>query len=71
MTEKKTILTSLGNKRLEKFKVETEKTNKLLTNIPTDNITESNELIYAGAKRVCDKIGVQWIQTEIQNPTGN
>ena len=40
------------------FKVETEKINKLLPNIPTDNITKLNELIYAGAKLVCDKIGV-------------
>ena len=26
-------------------------------NIPTNNITELNNLIYAGAKLVCDRIG--------------
>ena len=29
-----------------------------MTNIPTNNITELNDLIYAGAKIVSDKIGV-------------
>ena len=34
------------------------KINKLFANILTDNITELNELIYAGAKLVYEKIGV-------------
>ena len=37
--------------------METEKLNQVLTYIPK-NITESNELIYAEAKLVCEKIGV-------------
>ena len=45
MTEKETILTSLINQDRKKLKVETEKINKLLTNIPTCNATELNELI--------------------------
>ena len=38
--------------------VETETINKLLTNVPLNTITELNELIYAEAKLVSDKIGV-------------
>ena len=34
-----------------------EKRNQVLTNISTNNITELNELIYAGGKLVCKKIG--------------
>ena len=40
------------------MKIETEKVNQLLLNILTGNLTELNELIYAGAKLVCDKIGI-------------
>ena len=40
--------------------METEKINQELTHIPTKkNITELNELIYTGAKLVCEKIAVQ------------
>ena len=46
MTEKKTP--SLKNQDWKKVKQETEKVNKLLSNIP-------NELIYVWAKQVCDK----------------
>ena len=53
MTEKKITLPSFGNKDLKKATVETEKISKLLTNIPTGDITELNELIYAGAKLAC------------------
>ena len=35
-----------------------ERLNQVLTYIPTKNITELNELIYAGAKLVCEKIRV-------------
>ena len=38
--------------------IETEKVNKLLPNIPTGNITEINEPIYAWVKLVGDKIGI-------------
>ena len=41
----------------KKVVVETEKTNNLLPIIPTDKINELNELIYAGAKLICDTIG--------------
>ena len=66
MTEKKTTLPSLRNQDWKNDKVETEKINKLFRNIPVCNITELNELIYAGAKRVCDKNGVP-----LRNPTRN
>ena len=39
-------------------KSETEKVNDLYTNIPASDITELNELIYAGEKLVSEKIGV-------------
>ena len=39
-------------------KSKTEKENVLLTNVPTNNITELNDLIYSGARLVCEKIGV-------------
>ena len=50
MYEKKTTLHSLKSK--------TEKVNDLLTNIPTNDFMELNNLIYAEAKLVCEKIGV-------------
>ena len=67
MSEKTTILPSLRNqewivlkvKNRKKTKNKKQKTkNEFLTFISTNNITESNELFYAGAKLVCDKIGV-------------
>ena len=57
MAEKKTTLPSLRN-QLEEVKVESEKVNRLLTDISTGNITELIKLIYAGVKLVCDKIYV-------------
>ena len=57
--------------RLEKAKVETEKINKLSPNIPTDNITELNTLIYTGVELVFKKIGFSFeTRTEIQNRDG-
>ena len=59
MTENKTTLSSLENQDCKrKLKVETIKVKKLLTNIPTRNITVTNELIDAGTKIVCNKIDV-------------
>ena len=58
MAENETTLISLRNQVWKKVKVETEKVNKLLTNIPTGNTTELNELIYIRTKLVCDKIDV-------------
>ena len=40
------------------MKVKTEKVNKLFANARTSGITEVNELIYAEAKQICDKIGI-------------
>ena len=51
------MLPSLKNKNWKKVKELTEKVNKLLQYIPTDDITELNKLIYAGAKQVSIKIG--------------
>ena len=45
MREKKTTLPSLRNQDRKNVKVETEKLNKLLTNIPAGNINKLNELI--------------------------
>ena len=56
MSEKKTILPSLRNQDWKKDKVETEKFNKLLKHIPTDNLTKLNELFYSGAKVSKDEI---------------
>ena len=58
MSEKKTTLPSLRSYDWKKVKVETEKINKLLSNIPTGDIIELNELIYAGARLVCKRIGI-------------
>ena len=37
---------------------ETNKINQVLTSVSTNNIIELNELIYTGAKLVCEKIGI-------------
>ena len=58
MSEKKTTLPSLSNQDLETVKFETEKVDDFLTNIPTNDITELNDLIDTGAKLVCEKVGV-------------
>ena len=50
MTKKKVALTFLRNKSGKKIRAEREKLNELFKNIPTDNITELNDLIYAEAK---------------------
>ena len=42
------------------------KINELLIHSSTDNIMELNELIYAGAKFICDKVGVP-----LKNMNGN
>ena len=56
-SEKKTIWPSLGNQDWRIVKSETEKVNDLLTNISTNDITELNDLIYAGAKLVRENRG--------------
>ena len=58
MSSEKTILPSLRNIEWKTLKIETDKINHILPHIPTNNITELNELIYAGAKLICEKIGI-------------
>ena len=69
MSEKKTRLPSVKNQDQRTVTAETEKINELLTHMLTNNITELNELINAGAKLTCEKkIGVsQKTRTETQN----
>ena len=55
MAEKMTILPSLRNQDWKIAKAESE---KKLTIISTNNITEINELIYAGTKSYRDKIDI-------------
>ena len=56
MTEHKTTLPFLRNQNQKRVKVETEKVNKILLNIPIGIIPKLNELIYSGMKLVCDRI---------------
>ena len=56
MNTEKTILPSLRNIEWKTLKIETNKINHIQPYIPTNNITELNELIYAGAKLVCENI---------------
>ena len=51
-------------------KSKTEKVNDLLTNIPTNDITELNDLIYAGAKLVCEQIGIPLKTTDRKSKQG-
>ena len=44
--------------------------NHILPYIPMNNITELNELIYAGAKLVCKKIGIPSKSTKTQSKPG-
>ena len=46
------------------------KINQILPYISTNNITELNELIYAGAKLVCEKIGIPSISMKKQSKPG-
>ena len=58
MNSEKTNLPSLRKIQSRTLKTETNKINQILTYISTINITELNELIYAGAKLVYEKIGI-------------
>ena len=58
MNSEKTILPSLRNIEWKTLKIETNKMNHILPYIPTNNLTELNELINAGAKLVCENIGI-------------
>ena len=77
MNCEKTTLPSLRNIEWKTIKIEMEKIKKILTHIPTNNITELNELIYAGTKLVCKKIGIptkkheEKVTTRMGNSTAN
>ena len=58
ISSEKTTLPSLRNIEWKTLKIETDKINHMLPYILTNNITELNELIYAGAKSVSEKIGI-------------
>ena len=58
MNSEKSTLPSLRNIEWRKVKAETNKVNQELTYISTNNITELDELIYAGVELVCEKIGI-------------
>ena len=58
LNSEKTTLPSLRNIEWRIVKAETNKVNQVRICISTNNITELNELIYAGAKLVCEKIGI-------------
>ena len=58
LNSEKTTLLTLRNIEWRIVKAETNKVNQVLTYISTNNITELNELIYAGSKLVCEKIGI-------------
>ena len=66
----KTTLPSLKNIEGRTVKTETNKINQTLPYISTNNITEINELIYAGANGVCEKIRIP-SKTRMGSSTGN
>ena len=54
----KTTLPSLGNIEWRTLKTETYRINQMVPYISANNISELNDLIYAGAKLVSEKIGI-------------
>ena len=70
MNSEKTTLPSLTNIEWRTLKTETNKINQMLLYISTNNIAELNKLIYAGAKLVCEKIGVPSKSTKKQSKPG-
>ena len=72
MTEKKTTLYYLRNKRLNHSQVPNWKSKWLIEKYPTNNIKGLNNLITAGANLVREKIGAaRRRQIESQNLDGN
>ena len=70
MNSEKTTLPSLRNIEWRTVKTEKNKINQVLPYISTNDITELNELICAGAKLVGDKIGIPSKSTKNQNQDG-
>ena len=58
MNKQNITLPSLRNTEWRTVNMKTESINQVPTYTPIKNITESNEVIYAGAKVVCGKIGI-------------
>ena len=76
MNCEKTTLPLLRNIEWRTVKTEKNKINQVLPYISTNNITELYELIYAGAKLVCEKMRIlsksaKKIKTRMGNSTGN
>ena len=70
MSSEKTTLPSIRNIEWKTLKIETNKINHILPYIRTNNITELNELIYAGGKFVSEKIGIPSKSTRKQSKSG-
>ena len=70
MNSEKTTLASLRNIEWRTLKIETEKINQVLQYTPTNNITELNELIYAGTKLISEKIGIPSKSTKKKSKPG-
>ena len=71
MSEKKTTLQSLRNQNWKIVKIEIEKIiNKRITHTSANNITELNELIYAGVNLVSTKIDVSQKNTNRNSKPG-
>ena len=71
MSSENAILPSLRNIEWKTLKIETNKINHILPYIPTNNITELNELIYEGAKislwENWDPLKKAWINSQNQD----
>ena len=70
MNSEKTTLPSLRNIEWKTLKIETNKINHILPYVPTNYITELNELIYAGSKLVSENIGIPSKSTKKQSKVG-
>ena len=70
LNSENTTKPSLRNIEWGIVKTETNKMNQVRTNISTNNITDLNELIHAGAKLVCEKIGIPSKSTKEKSKPG-
>ena len=70
MNSVKTTLPSLRNIEWKTLKIERNRINQMLLYISTNNVSELNDLIYTGAKLVCEKIGVPSKNTKKQSKPG-
>ena len=70
LNSEKTTLPSLRNIEWRIVKAEMNKVNQVLSYIPTNNITDLNELIYDGAKLVCENIGIPTKNTKAKSKPG-